>query len=63
MNLGENVKRLRQQRKMTQAELAKALGITQATVSSIESNIRVPNVYLALAMATVLKVELHELVM
>lgn len=62
MSFGENVKRLRQQKQMTQAELAQVLGVTQAAVSSIESNIRVSNVYLALKIAQTLDVEPRELV-
>lgn len=38
MNIGENLKHLRTEKSITQAELAEILGITQAFVSRVENN-------------------------
>lgn len=39
----ENVRRLRMQRGVTQAEMANRLGVTQATYSRLESGVRTPD--------------------
>lgn len=36
MNIGENIRRIRVERGMTQAELANAVGVTQAMICSVE---------------------------
>ncbi|MBE6913813.1 MAG: helix-turn-helix transcriptional regulator [Ruminococcaceae bacterium] len=41
--VSERIKRLREQKKMTQAELAKRLGITRSSVNAWELGISVPS--------------------
>ena len=43
MNIGENIKRARQERGMTQAQLAEAIEITQKDVSRWENGSRKPS--------------------
>ncbi len=42
MSLGSNIKRLREANGMTQEELAKVLGVSPASVSYWESDVKVP---------------------
>lgn len=46
MEIGYKIKQLREDRKLSQEELAHLLGITQATVSNIESGKSKPDIYL-----------------
>jgi HTH-type transcriptional regulator, competence development regulator len=60
---GATLKRLREQRGLSQAALARQARVTQAAISQWESGIRaVPNLALALRVAKALGVELRELV-
>ena len=43
MNIGEKIKKLRLEKFMTQAELAKQLGITRSSVNAWEMGISVPS--------------------
>lgn len=61
-NVGENIKRIREAKNMTQAELAKKLGVTSANISQIESEARGLSVTKATAIALALGVTLAELV-
>ena len=40
MNVGENLRRLRTEKNLTQAEIADILGVTQVFISKVESNIK-----------------------
>lgn len=46
---------------LTQDELAIAIGVSRQTINSIEKNRYVPSTVLALKLAKVLKVTVHEL--
>jgi transcriptional regulator with XRE-family HTH domain len=60
---GATLKRLREQRGLSQAALARQARVTQAAISQWESGVRVvPNLALALRVAKALGVELRELV-
>ena len=61
MNYGNTIKRIREQRNMTQAELAENSGITQAAISQYEANKRVPNVKVADRIAAALGVTLNDI--
>jgi len=43
MNIGIAVKKLRKQKSLNQSELAQAVGITQTSLSQIESGVKTPN--------------------
>lgn len=59
--LGENLKRYRENLKMTQAEVAEALGIKSATVSKYESGALEPNIEALKKLAELFDVSIDEL--
>ena len=46
---------------MSQEKLAEIVGVSQKTISNIESNIHIPNVLIAMRLARTLKVDIYEL--
>lgn len=50
------LKEIREERKMTQSQLAEACGVIRQTISNIENNIANPSVDLAKKMGSVLSV-------
>jgi transcriptional regulator with XRE-family HTH domain len=62
MNLGENVKRLRERAGMTQTDLSKRSGLDRAHISKIESGDRGASVLALIALADIFDVSLDELV-
>ena len=61
ISIGANIKSRRRALGLTQAELAKQLGLTQANVSRIEANVKGPSADLLLSIAEVLECDVHEL--
>lgn len=61
LNLGLRIKELRIKRGLSQAELAKLVGVTPSTVSQVESNIIYPSLPALLKMAEVLSVNITSL--
>lgn len=61
MNIGDNVKRLREARNMKQVELAQALGISQSMLAQIERGTKALTMNLALCVVSVLGCSLDEL--
>ena len=61
MNLGLRIKELRIKRGLSQAELAKLVGVTPSTVSQVEANIIYPSLPALLKMAEILSVEVSSL--
>jgi transcriptional regulator with XRE-family HTH domain len=59
---GENIKRLREAKNMTQEELAQILGVTSSNISQIESGDRGLNIAKARKLAQALGVTIDELV-
>ena len=59
--LGEKLKKYREDRKMTQAEVAEALDIKPATVSKYESNALEPNINALKRLAELFKISIDEL--
>ena len=59
--LGRTLRQFRKTRRMTQTELASAVGVAPAYVSQIESSLRVPSLRVARRIAEVLQVELPAL--
>lgn len=60
-DLGKALRQFRKTRRMTQTELANAVGVAPAYVSQIESSLRVPSLRVARRIAEVLHVELPAL--
>jgi DNA-binding XRE family transcriptional regulator len=54
MNLGTNIKKIRKQMGMTQAELANAVGVSAPMIVQIEREIKMPSVALCIAIADTL---------
>lgn len=61
IDLGLQLKRLREKRGLPQTELAKLIGVTPSTISQIESNQIYPSIPALLKMAEVLSVEVSSL--
>ena len=61
MNLQNNLKEIRQQKNLTQENLALAIGVTRQTIIAIEQSKFVPSVKLALELATALAVPFQTL--
>jgi transcriptional regulator with XRE-family HTH domain len=62
MSIGENIRRLREQAGMTQADLGKVLGVTHSAVSLIENGKRGISLKQADKIAAALNTNLDELV-
>lgn len=62
MSIGENIRRLREQAGMTQADLGKILGVTHSAISLIESGKRGISLKQADKIAAALNTNLDELV-
>ncbi|MBN1842665.1 MAG: helix-turn-helix domain-containing protein [Deltaproteobacteria bacterium] len=61
LNLGLRIKELRTKRGLSQAELAKLVGVTPSTISQVEANIIYPSLPALLKMAEVLSVDITSL--
>ncbi|MBE6652722.1 MAG: helix-turn-helix transcriptional regulator [Ruminococcaceae bacterium] len=61
MNLGNNIKQLRQQKNMTQEQIAEKLGVTYQAVSKWETNANTPDISLLPAIASLLGVSIDAL--
>ncbi|MCM1539328.1 MAG: helix-turn-helix domain-containing protein [bacterium] len=56
MNIGERIKQIRKEAKLTQKDFAEALGITQANISAIEKNVSNPSLTLVKLICSVYSV-------
>lgn len=61
MSFAENVKRLREEKRITQKELAERVGITQPTVAQYEMGIKVPTIVIGARIAEQLGTTCEEL--
>ena len=61
MNIGKNLNSLLYDRRISGRELARRLGVCEATISKIKANERKPSVELAKAIAKELEVTVDEL--
>lgn len=61
MNIGENLRKIRLERNVTQAELAEKIGVTQSMLCQIERGTKALSVMLAVDIAKYLKCDLDEL--
>ncbi len=53
MNLGENIKQMRNKKGWTQTELAKKVGTGTSMIGHIERGVKIPSLALALSLAQV----------
>ncbi len=58
----DNLKDLRQERKLGQVELAHALGVSKGVISLWENGLREPNMYSLILIAKFFKISIDELV-
>lgn len=61
MSIGENIKALREEKGVTQVEMAKDLFITNQMLSAVETDVKQPSLNLALAMSKYLGVSVERL--
>ena len=62
MTIGQNIKKLRKERGITQAKLAKKIGVYQSTITWWEHDDRMPTIFNAICLADVFGITLDELV-
>lgn len=61
MEVKNNLQKIRQVQKITQEELAKAVGVSRQTIIAIEKGNYTPSVLLALKIAKYFKIELSKI--
>ncbi len=61
MEVKNNLQKIRQVQKITQEELAKAVGVSRQTIIAIEKGNYTPSVLLALKIAKYFKIELNKI--
>lgn len=61
MSIGENIRRLREEKNFTQKQLAEAVYITPSMLCQIERGTKIPSMPLGKEIASVLKCNLDEL--
>nr|DAP99645.1 MAG TPA: helix-turn-helix domain protein [Caudoviricetes sp.] len=61
VNVGEKIKKYRKDRGITQKELAEAVGVTQAMIAYIESDLKMPSVNILFNIAKELNVSVDSL--
>lgn len=62
MAFAENVKRLREEMSLTQAELARRVGVTQPTIAQYEMGIKVPTIVVGAKLAEQLGTTCEDLI-
>lgn len=60
-NLGDNIIRLRHEKKLTQEDIASFVGVTKASVSKWENKMSMPDITLLPALATLFDVSVDEI--
>lgn len=60
--IGENLKQARENRGISQAELAELIGVSQPMVAQYELNTKIPSIVIAVNMEKVLGVSCRQLV-
>lgn len=61
MTLGERIRKLREERGMTQDELGKKLGVQKSTISMYEHGHREPAIQKLIALSTLFDIDMNEL--
>lgn len=62
MAFSENLKKIREENGVSQAELAKKVGVNQSLVARCEQGSRIPNIVLGVELATALGTTVENLV-
>lgn len=62
-SLGNRLREVREERGLTQAELAARIGVSRKTVNTIENRVFVPSTLIALKLARALELGVEELFM
>ena len=62
MSIGENIKRIREDKAMSQDSLAKEVGVTQSYIAKIENGLKIPSMAAGKTIAKVLGCTMDELV-
>lgn len=60
MTIGENIKRIRKEKKISQVELSGMVGVTQSFISKMETDSRLPNLVVSKKLAKVLDCEIED---
>jgi transcriptional regulator with XRE-family HTH domain len=61
MSIGENIKRIREDKAMSQDSLAKEVGVTQSYIAKIENGLKIPSMAAGKTIAKVLGCTMDEL--
>jgi putative transcriptional regulator len=61
VRIGNHLKERRAQKNLTQADLAKLVGVSRKTINTVENGVFVPSVLLALALARQLDTTVEQL--
>ncbi len=62
VKIGDNIKKFRKTRGLSQIELGEKLGVTQQVITNWERNLREPNIETLLKIAGIFKITLEQLV-
>ena len=62
INIGKSIKEKRLERKLTQSQLAKLIGVTHTAISYWENGINIPNVLDCWKIADVFNISIDELI-
>lgn len=62
MNIGENIRKIREEKGMMQLELAERIGVTSSMLSQIERGSKSPSLPLGVAIAKVLECSIEDLI-
>ena len=62
MSIGENIKRFREEKHLTQTQLSESLGVDQSYIAKVENNIRIPSIMFCEAAAKIFGCTLNDLV-
>jgi len=62
MNIGANIRKIREEKGMMQLELAERIGVTSSMLSQIERGSKSPSLPLGVAIAKVLECSIEDLI-
>lgn len=62
MKIDENLKKLREERKMTQQDLANAIGVDRSLIAQVERGSRLPSIPIGKKIADYFGISLDELI-
>jgi putative transcriptional regulator len=61
LKLGTRLKEIRNERGLTQADLAELIGVSRKTINTVENGVFIPSTTLALSLAAVLNLRVEEI--